>query len=135
MQIKLTVSILHLFSSLLYLFSDSEAFEHSPTKDLSKTGIKSGSLVKNSKQQPGDEDIRTEEIEAKTSKDLNNNLTEDKDMEVMDARDEGAQTNGKCQVLWQIFCFHPCSRIRKVRNDFILICVVNTLNSVHLSNV
>ncbi|XP_037536291.1 Golgi membrane protein 1 isoform X2 [Nematolebias whitei] len=83
------------FTNDIIIDQDSEVFEQSPTKDLSKMAIKSVSLastVKKNKLQLGDEDIRTDETEAKTSKDLNNNLTEDKDMEVMDAHDEGAQT-------------------------------------------
>ncbi|XP_017269359.1 Golgi membrane protein 1 isoform X2 [Kryptolebias marmoratus] len=74
---------------------DSEVFEQSPTKDLSKAVIQSVPLaaaVKQSRLQPGEEDVRTDETETKTNNELKNNLTEGRDMEVMDAHEEGAQT-------------------------------------------
>lgn len=90
--------MLPLSLNLLVLFPDSEAFGQSPTKDLSKAEIQSVSLaasLKQNKLQPGEEDIRTDESGTKTNKDVKKNLTEIKGVEVKDAYEGGAQTNGK----------------------------------------
>lgn len=98
MKIHLTISVLHLSLSLLHLFSDAEAFGQSPTKDLSRAEIQSVSLaasLKQNKLEPGEDDVRTDEAETKTNKDVKKNLTEIKGVEVMDAHGEGAETKGK----------------------------------------
>ncbi|XP_074493900.1 Golgi membrane protein 1 [Sebastes fasciatus] len=66
-----------------------------PEEDLSKVehqSVPSAAAVKQDILLPPEEALETEEGEAETSEPFKNNLTEDKDMEVMDAREEGAQT-------------------------------------------
>lgn len=66
-----------------------------PEDDLSKVEpqfVPSAAAVKQDILLPPEEALETEEGEAETSEPLKNNLTEDKDMEVMDAGEEGAQT-------------------------------------------
>ncbi|XP_070690641.1 Golgi membrane protein 1 [Pempheris klunzingeri] len=69
-----------------------------PSKDLSETksqSVPSAAAVKQDILLPPERAVATEEGEAETSKPLKNNLTEDKEMEameVMDAHEEGAQT-------------------------------------------
>ncbi|KAK9522833.1 hypothetical protein VZT92_019275 [Zoarces viviparus] len=64
-----------------------------PQKDLSKAeSAPSAAAVKQDILLPPEEAVETEEGEAETGGPLKNNLTEDKEMEVMDAHEEGAQT-------------------------------------------
>ncbi|KAM6945064.1 Golgi membrane protein 1 [Lycodopsis pacificus] len=65
-----------------------------PQKDLSKAesqSAPSAAAVKKDILLPPVEAVETEEGEAETGEPLKNNLTEDKEMEVMDAHEEGAQ--------------------------------------------
>lgn len=69
-----------------------------PAKDLSEVefqSVPSAAAVKQDILLPPEGAVATEEGEAETSKPLKNNLTEDKEMELMDAHEEGAQTEGK----------------------------------------
>ncbi|XP_071339212.1 Golgi membrane protein 1 isoform X2 [Trachinotus anak] len=64
-------------------------------KDLSKAEFKSvpsAAAVKQDILLPPEGAVKSQEGEAETSKPLENNLTEDNEMEVMDAHEEGAQT-------------------------------------------
>ncbi|XP_040011702.1 Golgi membrane protein 1 [Xiphias gladius] len=64
-------------------------------KDLSKAdfqSVPSAAAVKQDILLPPEGGVNTQEGEAEASKLLKNNLTEDKEMEVMDAHEEGAQT-------------------------------------------
>ncbi|XP_068994875.1 Golgi membrane protein 1 isoform X1 [Embiotoca jacksoni] len=62
-----------------------------PVKDPSQSAP-SAAAVKQDILQPQEEVVKTDEGEAETSKHLKNNLTEDKELEVMDAHEDGAQT-------------------------------------------
>ncbi|GAA6223208.1 Golgi membrane protein 1 [Lates japonicus] len=67
----------------------------SPLKDLSKAefqSVPSAVTVKQDILLPPEGADKTQDGEAETSKLLKNNLTEDKDIEVMDAHEEGVQT-------------------------------------------
>ncbi|TDH12772.1 hypothetical protein EPR50_G00051260 [Perca flavescens] len=69
----------------------------SPEKDLSKVesqAVPSAAAVKQDTLLPPEGAVNTQEGEAETSEPLKNNLTEDKDVEVMDAHEEGTQTEG-----------------------------------------
>ncbi|XP_068559648.1 Golgi membrane protein 1 [Cebidichthys violaceus] len=66
-----------------------------PQKDLSKAesqSAPSAAAVKQDILLPPEEAVETEEGEAETGEPLKNNLTEDKEVEVMDAHEDGAQT-------------------------------------------
>ncbi|XP_028269162.1 Golgi membrane protein 1 isoform X2 [Parambassis ranga] len=64
-----------------------------PTKDLSKVeSVPSATTVKQDILPPPEGAVKTEQSDAEASKPLKNNLTENKDMEVMDAHEEGVQT-------------------------------------------
>lgn len=66
-------------------------------KDLSKVephSVPSAAAVKQDVLLPPEGAVATEEGEAETSEPLKNNLTEDKETEVMDVHD-GAQTEGR----------------------------------------
>ncbi|XP_040898548.1 Golgi membrane protein 1 isoform X1 [Toxotes jaculatrix] len=67
----------------------------SQAQDLSKVGpqsVPSAAPVKQDILLPAEGAVKTQEAEAETSKLLKNNLTEDKEVEVMEAHEEGAQT-------------------------------------------
>ncbi|XP_054466782.1 Golgi membrane protein 1 isoform X2 [Anoplopoma fimbria] len=67
----------------------------SPGRDISKVesqSAPSAAAVKQDILLPPEGAVETEEGEAETKEPMKNNLTEDKDMEVMDAHEEGAQT-------------------------------------------
>lgn len=69
-----------------------------PVKDLSAVEsqpVPSAAAVKQDILLPPVGALTTEDGEGGADKVLNNNLTEDKEMEVMDAHEEGAQTEGK----------------------------------------
>lgn len=69
-----------------------------PAKDLSEVesqSVPSAAAVKQDILLPPEGAVATEEGKAETSKLLKNNLTEDKEVEVMDAHEEAAQTEGK----------------------------------------
>ncbi|XP_013876233.1 Golgi membrane protein 1 isoform X2 [Austrofundulus limnaeus] len=73
---------------------DSGVFGRSPTKDLSKAetqSVSEAASLKQNKLQLDQEDVRTDETEIKTNKDVKKNLNEIKGVEVMEAREEGAQ--------------------------------------------
>lgn len=84
---------------LPYYFPVPDAPADLPTvKDLSKAdfqSVPSAAAVKQDILLPPEGGVNTQEGEAEASKLLKNNLTEDKEMEVMDAHEEGAQTEGK----------------------------------------
>ncbi|XP_041793079.1 Golgi membrane protein 1 [Chelmon rostratus] len=66
-----------------------------PAKDLSEVesqSVPSAAAVKQDTLLPPEGTVMTEEIEAETSKLVKNNLTEEKDMELMDAHEEGTHT-------------------------------------------
>lgn len=66
-----------------------------PEKDVSKVesqSVPSAAAVKQDILLPPEEGVETEEGETETSEPLRNSLTEDKDMEVMDAHEEEVQT-------------------------------------------
>ncbi|XP_078106978.1 Golgi membrane protein 1 isoform X1 [Sander vitreus] len=68
-----------------------------PEKDLSKVesqSVPSAAAVKQDILLPAEGAVKTQEGEAETSEPLKNNLTEDKNVEVMDAHEEGTQTEG-----------------------------------------
>ncbi|XP_031165123.1 Golgi membrane protein 1 isoform X3 [Sander lucioperca] len=68
-----------------------------PEKDLSKVesqSVPSAAAVKQDILLPPEGAVKTQEGEAETSEPLKNNLTEDKYVEVMDAHEEGTQTEG-----------------------------------------
>lgn len=68
-----------------------------PAKDPSKVepqSVPSAAAVKQDILLPPEGDVTTEEGEAETTKLMKNNLTEDQEMELMDAHEEGAQTEG-----------------------------------------
>ncbi|XP_034727027.1 Golgi membrane protein 1 isoform X1 [Etheostoma cragini] len=65
--------------------------------DLSKVesqSVPSAAAVKQHILQPPEGAVKTQDGEAETTEPLKNNLTEDKDVEVMDANEEGTQTEG-----------------------------------------
>lgn len=69
-----------------------------PAKDLSEVesqSVPSAAAVKQDTLLPPEGTVMTEEIEAETSKLVKNNLTEEKDMELMDAHEEGTHTEGR----------------------------------------
>lgn len=70
----------------------------SPAKDFSEVEsqpIPSAAAVKQDILPPPVGAVTTDEGEEETSKLVKNNLTDDKDMELMDVHEEGAQTEGK----------------------------------------
>ncbi|KAM4576567.1 Golgi membrane protein 1 isoform 2-T2 [Odontesthes bonariensis] len=69
--------------------------EKPPVKDLSKEEpqfVPSAATVMQDILQTEEETIRTDEVEEETSKPFKNNLTEDKEIEVMDTNEDGTQT-------------------------------------------
>lgn len=74
--------------------SDTQA-DMEPAKDLSEVesrSVPSAAAVKQDTLLPPERTVLTEAIEAEKSKLVNNNLTEDKDMELMDAHEEDTHT-------------------------------------------
>lgn len=69
-----------------------------PAKKLSdgvSHAVPSVAAVKQDILLPPEDAVRTEEGEAEKTKLLKNNLTEGKDLDLMDAHEEGTQTEGK----------------------------------------
>lgn len=67
-------------------------------KDLSKAESQTAPAAANVKQDillPPEEAVETEEGEAETIEHLKNNLTENNEVELMDAHEDGAQTEGR----------------------------------------
>ncbi|XP_047448456.1 Golgi membrane protein 1 isoform X2 [Mugil cephalus] len=63
-----------------------------PAKDFSKTESPTAAAVKQDVVEPQEGAIKTDEVETETSKLLKNNLTENKGIELMDAQEDGVQT-------------------------------------------
>lgn len=89
----------HSRCSLPCYFTDADAPVYlAPAKDLSEVksqSVPSVAAVKQDLLLPPEGAVTTDDGEAETGKLSKNNLTEDKEIEVMDANEEGAQTEGK----------------------------------------
>jgi len=72
--------------------------EKPPVKDLSEEEpqfVPSAATAKQGVLETEEEAIKTDEVEEETSRPFKNNLTEDKEIEVMDTNEDGTQTEGK----------------------------------------
>lgn len=88
------------FTFSFVIYPGSDASEEQPHDKVESQSVPSAAAVKQDLLQPEEgvvktDDGKADEGETETSKYLKNNLPEDKELEVMDTQEEGAQTEGK----------------------------------------
>lgn len=107
----------------------------SPLKDAPKgesQPVPSSAAVKLDILPPPEGAVKTQNTEAETSKRMKNNLTEEKDMEVMDAHEEGTPTEGKFRHIefsstLNVFSYQTKGKISCHRFKSNLDCVIEAL--------